>query len=375
MNVPFVDLNAQYQTLRPAVDQAMQAVITSSQFIQGNAVRQFEEEFAAYLGVSYAIGVDSGTSALELALCALEIGPGDEVITAANTFIATVLAIWAVGARPILVDVDPATYNISPSGILEAITPHTKAIIPVHLYGQPADLDPILQIADQHHLVVLEDACQAHGARYKDQRVGAFGVAAAFSFYPAKNLGCYGDGGLVVTHSATLAERLRLLREYGQREKYVHVVKGYNHRLDTLQAAVLRIKLPHLDEWNAARRSHARRYHELLAASGLGLPIEVDYAEHVYHLYVVRTAQRAALQAFLKERGIGTGIHYPIPIHLQEACRDLGYQRGDFPITERLADEILSLPMYAELTDDQISYVAQSINEFVPTMVLKPVEV
>lgn len=365
MNVPFVDLNAQYRALRDQIDLAMHAVIDSSQFIQGREVGLFEEAFAAYCHTRHAIGVDSGTSALELILRALDIGPGDEVITAANTFIATVLAITATGARPVLVDVDPGTYNLSVYAVEEAISPRTKVILPVHLYGQPADMDPILQVAERFGLKVVEDACQAHGARYKDQRAGSLGVAAAFSFYPAKNLGCYGDGGMVVTSSDELARRIRLLREYGQREKYVHVSKGYNHRLDTLQAAVLRVKLPHLDRWNAQRREHARQYHALLANTSVQLPIEADYAEHVYHLYVIRVAQRDALQAHLKAHGIGTGIHYPIPIHLQEAYAELGYSRGVFPVTEQAANEILSLPMYAELTPEQVTEVAGRVIEFV----------
>lgn len=364
MRVPFVDLNAQYRSIQHEMDRAMLQVVASSQFILGPDVRLFEEEFAAYCDARYAIGVDSGTSALELALRALDVGPGDEIITAANTFIATVLAIWATGARPVLVDVDPAIYTMSIPGIERVITSRTRAIVPVHLYGQPADMDPILDLADRHGLAVLEDACQAHGARYKGKRVGSLGDVAAFSFYPAKNLGCYGDGGMVVTDSPQIAESVRLLREYGQRQKYVHVVKGYNRRLDTLQAAVLRTKLPHLDEWNAARRAHARQYNRLLAESGLILPAEAGYAEHIYHLYVVRTAHRDALQGYLKECGIGTGIHYPIPIHLQEAFQDLGYTAGSFPVTEQCAAEALSLPMYAEL-DDQVGQVTERISEFV----------
>ncbi len=365
MSVPFMDLNAQYRSMQHEMDQAMLAVVASSQFILGPDVQRFEQEYATYCGSRYAVGVDSGTSALELALRALGVGAGDEVITAANTFIATVLAISAIGARPVLVDVDPATYTISIPAIEKAITSRTRAIIPVHLYGQAADMDPILDLADRHRLAVLEDACQAHGARYKGKRVGSLGDLAAFSFYPAKNLGCYGDGGLVVTDSPQIAESVRMLREYGQRQKYVQTIKGYNHRLDTLQAAVLRTKLPHLDAWNAARRAHAQQYNRLLAEYGLILPTEADYAEHVYHLYVVRTTQREALQSYLKEHGIGTGIHYPIPIHLQEAFQDLGYGTGSFPVTEQCAAQTLSLPMYAELTTDQITQVAQCIGEFI----------
>jgi dTDP-4-amino-4,6-dideoxygalactose transaminase len=364
VNVPFVDLSAQYQSIRDEIDEAMLAVVASSQFILGDQVRLFEDEFAAYCGVKYAVGVDSGTSALELILRALRVGPGDEVITAANTFIATVLAILATGARPVLVDVDPLTYNVSISGIEEAITPRTRVIIPVHLYGQPADMDQILELADQHGLAMVEDACQAHGARYKGNRAGSFSDAAAFSFYPAKNLGCYGDGGIVVTNSEEVAQGVRMLRNYGEREKYVHVVRGYNHRLDALQAAVLRVKLRYLDKWNAARRANARQYRQLLAGNRVVLPFEADYAEHVYHLYVVRTAQRDALRSYLGQQGIATGIHYPVPIHLQEACKDLDYKFGDFPVTEQYAGEVLSLPMYPELDAAQISDVAESILDF-----------
>jgi len=364
MAVPFVDLNAQYRSIRDEVNNAMLDVVASSQFILGEQVKRFEEEFAAYCDVRYAIGVDSGTSALELALRALGVGPGDEVITAANTFIATVLAIWATGARPILADVDPVTYNISITGIEQAITSRTRAILPVHLYGQPADMDPIVELARQHGLAVVEDACQAHGARYKGRAAGSLGDAAAFSFYPAKNLGCYGDGGIVVTDSTQIADSVRMFRDYGQSEKYVHLLKGYNHRLDTLQAAVLRVKLPHLDEWNAARRSHARQYGQLLAGNGLILPSVADYAEHVYHLYVVRTERRDALRAHLQAQGISTGIHYPVPVHMQEAFKDLGYRSGDFPVTEECAAQVLSVPMYAELEPVQVSEVAESVLDF-----------
>jgi dTDP-4-amino-4,6-dideoxygalactose transaminase len=364
VNVPFVDLKAQTASLQPELDQVLQAVVASGAFIQGPPVRQFEDEFAAFCQARHAVAVDTGTAALELALRALDIGPGDEVITVANTFIATVLAIAAVGARPVLVDVDPATYNLTAELVAPALTARTRAIIPVHLYGQPVDLDPVLALADRHGLFVVEDACQAHGARYRGRRVGALGTVGAFSFYPSKNLGAFGDGGMLVTNSPEIAQRLRLLREYGQSEKYVHQVKGYNHRLDTLQAAVLRVKLPCLDRWNAARREHAAAYARLLGDTGLVLPKAAEYAEHVYHLYVVCTSQRDALQAYLREHGVSTGIHYPIPIHRQQAMSDLGYQPGDFPVTERLAAEGLSLPMFAELTPEQIGAVAGAVQAF-----------
>jgi len=373
MNVPFVDLRAQYRSLASEVQQAISAVLERGDFILGKEVSLFEEEFAAYCGVKHAVGVDSGTSALELVLRAFDIGPGDEVITAANTFIATALAVSYTGARPVLVDVDPQMYTIDLSLLESAITDRTRAVIPVHLYGHPVDMDPILEIALQHGLVVIEDACQAHGAKYKGKRVGSLGHAAAFSFYPAKNLGAYGDGGMVVTNDERVAESLQLLRNYGQREKYHHLLRGYNHRLDTLQAAVLRVKLKHLDEWNAARRRHAQLYGELLAHSPAVPPVEADYAEPVYHLYVIRVEacpersrrNRDGLRACLHDKGIATGIHYPIPIHLQPAYRDLGYEKGSFPVTEEDAGQALSLPMYAELTPDLIEYVAETIRDFV----------
>ncbi len=346
------------------INAAISTVISESDFILGKQVEQFEEAFAQACQVRYAIGVDSGTSALELALRAYEIGPGDEVITAANTFIATTLAISYTGAKPVLVDVDPRTMNMDPAQLEDAITDRTKAVIPVHLYGQAADLDPILEIARRHRLVVLEDACQAHGATYKGKRVGSIGDVAAFSFYPAKNLGAYGDGGAVVTNDERIAKSLRMLRNYGQSKKYVHDLRGYNRRLDTLQAAVLNAKLKYMDQWNAARREHARRYQALLAGTGVVTPVAAGYGDPVWHLYVIRTEDRDGLREHLTERGIATGIHYPIPIHLQQAYADLGYGPGSFPVTEQACKQILSLPMYAELTTDQIEYVSEAIKQF-----------
>ena len=364
MQVPFVDLAAQYAAIKPKVDPAIASVLHRTNFILGQDVELFEKEFAAFCEAEYAVGVDTGTSALELILRAYDIGPGDEVITVANTFIATALAISYAGAAPILVDADPRTYTMDVSKLEDAITPRTKAVIPVHLYGQPADMDPIMEIARKHGLKVIEDACQAHGARYKGRRVGSLGHAAAFSFYPAKNLGAYGDGGMIVTRDEHVAQGLQMLRNYGQREKYNHLVRGFNRRLDTLQAAVLRVKLKHLDDWNAARRRHARRYDQLLADSPVTLPLEADYAESVYHLYVVRTDEREALMSFLQERGVSAGIHYPIPIHLQPAYEGLGYWKGDFPVSERYAAKIVSLPMYPELTPEFTRYVAKAVIEF-----------
>lgn len=356
---PFVDLAAQRAGLGTALDDACLRALASGDYVLGADVEAFEAEFARYCGVRHAVGVDSGTSAIELALLAFDVGPGDEVITAANTFVATTFAIAHTGARPVLVDVDPVTYTLEATAVAEAITPRTRAIVPVHLYGQCADMDPILSLAQDHELIVVEDACQAHGAQYRGRPAGSLGNAAAFSFYPAKNLGAAGDGGMVVTSDATIAEQVRLLRNYGQRVKYRSQLLGHNRRLDTLQAAMLRIKLPHLDDWNEARRSHAARYDAALAGSSAVRPVARGSDEHVWHLYVIRVPERDAVRERLAEQGIDTGIHYPVPVHLQEAHRDLGHLVGDFPVTERYASEILSLPMYPELAPEAPERVAQ----------------
>jgi dTDP-4-amino-4,6-dideoxygalactose transaminase len=359
--IPFVDLGAQHAELANEINAAIAGVVQRGDFILGNAVAAFEEEFAAYCETKAAIGVDSGLSALELLLRAYGIGPGDEVITQANSFIATALAISSVGATPVLVDCQPDTYLIDVNQIEQAITPRTRAIIPVHLYGQIAEMDKIMVLADRHHLIVIEDACQAHGARYQGRRAGSFGHGAAFSFYPAKNLGALGDGGMAVTNDPKIAEYIRLLRNYGSVQKYHHEVCGFNRRLDTLQAAVLRIKLRYLDQWNAARREHAQRYTELLRDTPVHCPVVLPNSEPVYHLYVIRTAQRALLQQALQANNIATGIHYPVPIHQQEAYRSLGLGAGSYPVTEQYASEILSLPMYAELGAAAIERVVATI--------------
>lgn len=364
IQVPFVDLVAQHAAIHAEIAEATGRVLRNADFILGRDVELFEEEFARFCESRYGIGVDSGTSALELALRAYGVGPGDEVITVANTFIATTLAISETGATPVLVDVDPATHTIDVERLAGAITSRTKAIIPVHLYGQPADMDPILDIAARHHLIVIEDACQAHGARYKGRRVGSLGHAAAFSFYPSKNLGACGDGGIVVTSDAQVARSLQMLRNYGQEAKYHHSVRGYNRRLDTLQAAVLRVKLTHLDQWNAARRRHATIYSRWLNGVDVVCPVEQPYAESVWHLYVIQLEDRDALKSYLAALGIAAGTHYPVPIHLQPAYRELGYRAGDFPVTERAAQRILSLPMYAELPPSAVEYVATAIRSF-----------
>jgi dTDP-4-amino-4,6-dideoxygalactose transaminase len=360
MRVPFVDLHAQHAPLSEAIEREVHNLVARGDFIMGAAVERFETEYAAFIGTRHAIGVGTGLSAIELALRAFEVGPGDEVITAANTFIATVLAIMAVGATPVFVDMDEATYGIDPAAIAAAVTSRTKAIVPVHLYGQPVDLDGVTAVARRYNLVVIEDAAQAHGARYKGKRAGGFGDAAAFSFYPSKNLGALGDGGMITTSDDRAAAKLRLLHNYGQRVKYHHVIPGTNSRLDTLQAAVLSLKLPHLDGWNAARRAHAAAYTARLAGH-VATPVAAKNVEHIFHLYVIQTAERDALERRLKAREIHTGIHYPVPAHLQEASASLGYKAGAFPVTEAAAPRLLSLPMFAELSEAQIDYVCDAV--------------
>jgi dTDP-4-amino-4,6-dideoxygalactose transaminase len=365
MTVPFLDLGAQLDEIEADVKQAIDRVIAAKAFVLGPSVEQFEEHFAAYCHVRHALGVSSGTAALHLALLACGVGPGDEVITAAHTFIASCWAITYAGARPVLVDVDPETLTIDPHRIPAAVTARTRAIVPVHLYGQPADMDPIMAIARHHHLAVVEDACQAHGARYKGRRVGSIGDIGCFSFYPGKNLGAFGEAGAVVTNDATLAATVRKQRNHGQAQRYHHDVLGFNYRMDGIQAAVLNVKLRHLERWNSRRREHAHAYDALLAACpGLRLTRQRDDSESVYHLYVVRSDRRDALRAYLAEQGIDTGLHYPVPIDRQPAYAELGYAPGDFPITEEACATLLSLPMYAELTPHQVAYVAQTVCEF-----------
>ncbi len=363
MHLPLVDLGAQQKALADELVPKLTALLDRTDWILGEELSAFECEFADFCGTRYAIGTDSGMSALELALRAFGVGPGDEVITAANTFVATALAVSHTGARPVLVDVDPDTYTMSPPLVEEAITRRTRAIIPVHLYGHPVEMAPIMEIAEEHELLVLEDACQAHGARVDGKRVGSIGHAGAFSFYPAKNLGALGDGGALVTDDEELADAVRTLRDYGQRAKYEHVVKGFNRRLDTLQAAILRVKLRRLEEWNDRRRTRAALYSRVLADARVVVPRPAEAVEPVWHLYVIRAAARDRLRATLAADGVQTGIHYPIPIHRQPAYRDLGYPRGAFPVTERYAEEILSLPMYPELDDVAVARVAATVVE------------
>lgn len=365
-SVPLVDLSAQYESIRAEIDAAIQSVIARTAFIMGPDVREFEKHFADYCRSAYAVGVASGTAALELTLRACDIGVGDEVITSAHTFIATAEAISAVGARPVFVEIDPRTYNIDPSAAAAAITPATRAIIPVHIYGQPADMDCVMMLAERHQLVVIEDAAQAHGATWNGQRVGAIGHAACFSFYPGKNLGAYGDAGAVTTSDARIAELVGLLRNHGRHSKYLHDIKGYGERIDTLQAAILLVKLRHLTEWTANRQRIAARYSELLAdlEGEIVLPYVHPAAEAVWHLYVIRTQRRDALLDCLNRNEIGAGIHYPTPLHLQPAYADLGYARGDLPITEAVADTCLSLPIFPEMTEAQQDYVVATIRSF-----------
>jgi dTDP-4-amino-4,6-dideoxygalactose transaminase len=359
--IPANDLRPQYAAIRAEIDAAVLGVLERGWYVLGPEVEAFEAEFAAYCGAGHGIGVGSGTEALHLALLACGVGPGDEVVTVAHTAVPTINAISLTGARPVFVDVDPTTYTMDPAATAAAITERTKVLLPVHLYGHPADIAPLQDLARRHGLRLLEDACQAHGAAYQGVRTGMLGDLAAFSFYPTKNLGAYGDGGMVVTDDAALAEQVRLLRNYGQTDRYHHAIEGLNSRLDELQAAALRVKLHHLDAWTAARRERAARYDAALQRAGA--PTEAPWAHHVYHLYVVRVAARDAVQEALATAGIGTLIHYPLPAHLQPAYAYLGLGRGALPITERLAGEILSLPLYPELPLEQVDEVAATLEQ------------
>lgn len=359
--IPFVDLKAQYASIRHEIAPAIEGVLDRCQFVLGSEVSTFEAEFASYCEATYGVGVNTGTSALHLALLAAGIGPGDEVITVPFTFVATVASIRYTGATPVFVDIDPRTYTIDPSRIEAAITPRTKGILPVHLYGLPADMDPILELADRHGLVVIEDAAQAHGATYKGRRVGSMGALGCFSFYPGKNLGAYGEGGMVTTSNAEYARTIRMLRDWGAERKYEHVMKGFNFRLEELQAAVLRVKLRHLEQWTEARRRAAASYGELLADTGIVLPHAPEHCRHVHHIYAIRTRARRQWQEALSEAGIQTGIHYPTPVHLLPAHADLGCRPGDFPLSEEAANQVLSLPMFPELSEAQRMEVAEAV--------------
>jgi len=359
--IPFVDLKAQYASIKPEVNAAIQGVLDSCQFTLGGEVAAFESEFAEYVQAGHGIAVNTGTSALHLSLLAAGVGAGDEVITVPFTFMATVSAIDYVGAKTVFVDIEPRTFTMDPRKLEAAIGPRTKAIIPVHLYGQPADMDPIRAIAARHKLVVIEDACQAHGAEYRGRRAGSLGDLACFSFYPGKNLGAYGEGGMVVTDNPEYARTIRMLRDWGAERKYHHVLKGFNYRMEGIQGAVLRVKLRYLERWTEARRAAAARYDRMFAGSLVRAPEAMSYARHVYHIYAVRTTERQRWQDALNAQGIQTGIHYPIPVHLLPAFADLGHRAGDFPESEAASREVLSLPLFPELTVEQTRTVADAV--------------
>jgi dTDP-4-amino-4,6-dideoxygalactose transaminase len=364
MKVNFVDLRKMHEPIRKEINEAIEKIIDDSAFVLGKTVESFEENFASYCGAKYAVGVNSGTSALHLALLSSGIGKGDEVITVPNTFFATVEAILHAGAKPVFVDVQEDSFNLDPEKIEEKITEKTKAIIPVHLFGQTADMNPIKEIAEKHSLSVIEDACQAHGAEYNGKKAGSLADLSCFSFYPAKNLGAFGEGGIITGSHEELIEKARILRAHGEKPKNVHSVVGYNYRLEALQAAVLNVKLKKLDEWNSMRRNAAKKYNELLCdEEKIVLPKEMSYAKHVYHLYVVRVKEREKIQEFLRKNEIFTGQHYPTPVHLQPACSFLAYKSGDFPVAEKLAQEIFSLPMHPFLSEKEIEFVAQKLRE------------
>ena len=363
--ISLVDLTAQYHSIKKEIDAAVLSTLESGHFILGPQVVKFEESVATYLGVKHAIGLASGTDALVIALRALNIGEGDEVIIPAYTFFATAGTVMSVGAKPVIVDVDPQSYQIDVSKIEAAITSKTKAIIPVHLYGHPAEMNPILEIARKRGLKVIEDNAQGYGAEYLERKTGTMGEVGCLSFFPTKNLGAYGDGGMVVTNDDALAEHMRMLRAHGWKKKYYSEMVGYNSRLDAMQAAILQVKFPHLDEWNEKRRELSKRYNEHLAPLGIVTPIEREWAKHVYHLYIIRSAKREALQTFLKEKGIASEVYYPLPPHLSVPCRKYGYKEGDFPHAEKAAKETLALPLYPELTLEQQDQVIAAVKEFV----------
>jgi len=363
VKVPYLDLKAQYQSIKPEIDAAIACVLDSCQFVLGSEVAAFEQDFAKYCGTSDCIALNSGTSALHLALLAGKVGPGDEVITVPFTFVASVAAVLYAGARPVLVDIEPRSLTMDPAAVEAAITPRTKAILPVHLYGQSADMDPIMDLARRHGLVVIEDAAQAHGAKYKGRPVGSIGDMACFSFYPGKNLGAYGEGGAVTTNNPEYARAVRMLRDWGQDRKYHHVLRGYNYRMEGFQGAILGVKLRHLDQWTEARRAVVQQYNELLANSDIETPVEMPWAKHVYHVYTVRSADRDGLQAALTAEGVQTGIHYPVPVHMQPAYADLGYGPGAFPRAEAAAKQVLSLPLYPEITQEAVAQVASAVQK------------
>jgi dTDP-4-amino-4,6-dideoxygalactose transaminase len=366
MNVPFLDLKAQYLPIKDEIHTALDGVLEKTAFAGGPFVAQFEKEFAAFCGTEHAVGVGNGTDALWMALLAFGVKPGDEVITVPDTFIATCEAISYCGATPVFVDVDEKSYNMDPALLEAAITPKTKGIIPVHLFGQMADMDPIMEIAKKHKLFVIEDASQAHGSLYKEKIAGSIGDAGCFSFYPGKNLGAYGEAGAVVTNNSALADKMRMYRDHGSSKKYYHQVIGWNARMDGFQGAVLSVKLKYLPQWNEARRKNAALYNQLFAGTdGIITPTEMTHAKHVYHVYALRVKNRDALISALGEKGIGTNVHYPVPIHLQNAYEFMGLKQGSYPVAEKCASEFVSLPMFAELTEEQINYVADAVKAYI----------
>jgi dTDP-4-amino-4,6-dideoxygalactose transaminase len=369
-NVPFLELKTQYLSIKPDILAAVERVFDSTQFVLGKEVEAFEKEFAEFSGATFGVGMNSGTSALHLALLALGVGEGDEVITVPHTFVATVAAILYTQAKPVFVDIDPESYTLDPAQLEAAITPRTKAIMPVHLYGQPADMDPILEIAERHGIAVLEDAAQAHDAEYKGRRCGSLGHLAGFSFYPGKNLGAYGEGGMTTTRDAELNRKLRILRDWGQERKYHHEVLGFNARLEGVQGAVLRVKLPHLRDWTERRRSVAARYQLGLAElPHVKIPTVYEDRRHVFHLYVVLVEDRDHFMSYLGEHGVGCAIHYPFAIHLLPGYRHLGYREGEFPVSERVAAQCVSLPMYPEMTDEMVERVIEVVAAYRPAAV------
>lgn len=363
MKIPLLDLQAQYLSIKDEIDQAVLEVLIGSHFILGSKVKELEEKIAAYCGASYAVGVASGTDALILSMEALDIGEGDEVITTPFTFFATTESISRVGARPVFVDIDPKTFNLDVNLIEEKITEKTKAIIPVHLFGQPADMDAIMKLAQKYNLKVIEDACQAIGAEYKGKKIGSFGDTACFSFFPSKNLGGAGDGGMVVANDAQVFEKIRLLRQHGSSKKYYHTILGHNSRLDEIQAAMLLVKLKYLDLWNEKRRKNAYLYNELLKDTDVIMPYEIEDIKHVYHLYVIRAKNRDSLAEKLKQNGIASGVYYPLPLHLQEVYRDLGYRPGDLPEGEKASLETLAFPLYPEMSEEKVRKVVQVLTD------------
>jgi len=367
--IPLVDLQTQYRRLKPEIEAAVGRVLESAQFVLGPAVESFEREFSSYCSVSHTVAVNSGTSALHVALLAAGIGPGDEVITVPFTFVATVAAIEYAGAKPVFVDINPDDYTMNPSALERAITSRTKAVIPVHLFGQPADMDPINEVARRHGLIVIEDACQAHGAEYKGRRAGSLADIGCFSFYPGKNLGAYGEGGASVTSRADYAETMRLLRSWGERTRYEHSMRAFNYRMDGIQGAILGVKLKYLESWTEARRKLAATYRRLLEDTPAQAPKERADVRHVYHVFAVRLEQRDRWRARLTEMGIQTGVHYPVPLHLQPAYRDLGYGVGDFPVAEAVSREVLSLPFFPEMTDQQVEEVTGALRAGLPDTV------